>query len=320
MFYCFRNNFQNILILFDTLEKNYLNSKSLNSILELFCNQFFDNLYVENQENEELLIFFYTLFFREIGKDELLDGFGILDNNILGKILNVFLKKQEFKSCFSVILRDVMVNIDLVSDQFLELELTRIDEYVRLKKEKSSSKEFRFSSSNLTNVIFSIDYNNLTRKLKKSTLARKNTNVEFEKEVKKEQVGSPFENHSNNSSKKKYDNNSETSSMIDDSINIQFCIKDGPIIDTRKTMINNGQNNDFYLEEVDEPFSDKDYYFEEQEEDDEINLDYKIMLDKEELFKRGKDIDNKEFKYFYYKQLERIKDDTTIFTNKKLYF
>ena len=63
LLFIFRNNYDYIIKLSEIIELNNNNNNEneyiFNSIIKLFCNQFYDNILIPNPEQEELLILVY---------------------------------------------------------------------------------------------------------------------------------------------------------------------------------------------------------------------------------------------------------------------
>ena len=58
-----RNNYDYIIKIFYLIEENYdiNNNKEISSLIDFFCHFFYDNIFIENSKQEELLILIYFL-------------------------------------------------------------------------------------------------------------------------------------------------------------------------------------------------------------------------------------------------------------------
>ena len=90
-----RENFDYIPKIASFLDGNYKKEK-LESLAELFCNQFYDNVLIPNPEQEELLICIYKLLEFEINKMYNANSEQFLnDSNFVGKFFTVFSKQHD---------------------------------------------------------------------------------------------------------------------------------------------------------------------------------------------------------------------------------
>ena len=115
--FTFRNNYDYTLKLIESieLEKDEINMNNLqiNSVIELFCNQFYDNILIPNPDQEELLILIYKLLERDIFKMDsiCLDAF-LNENTFIGKFIKYLMKKSEIKIFLSKLLTPFILSIE----------------------------------------------------------------------------------------------------------------------------------------------------------------------------------------------------------------
>ena len=92
LLFLMRNNYDYILKIFSIIGEmeitNKDNRKKIESLIDLFCHQFYDNILIPNPEQEELLILVYLLLEKEISSMNLASCSSFLENTIIG----VFLK------------------------------------------------------------------------------------------------------------------------------------------------------------------------------------------------------------------------------------
>ena len=67
LLFLFRNNTDYIIKLISLIDPTQDEPEQIDSLVELFCNQFYDNILIPNPEQEELLILIYKLLKYEIG-------------------------------------------------------------------------------------------------------------------------------------------------------------------------------------------------------------------------------------------------------------
>ena len=105
------------------------------SLVELFCNQFYDNILIPNPENEELLILIYKLLEKEIANmnSASIDEF-LHDSTFLGKFISSFSKRQELNFFLSILLNPIITSIENENDGCLDMSLFSIQNYVKKKK------------------------------------------------------------------------------------------------------------------------------------------------------------------------------------------
>ena len=117
--FTFRNNYDYAIKLIESIElENDNNNLQINSIIELFCNQFYDNILIPNPDQEELLIFIFKLLEREISKmDSIsLDKF-LNENTFLGMFINYLMRKSELKIFLSKLLTPIILSIENEDDK-----------------------------------------------------------------------------------------------------------------------------------------------------------------------------------------------------------
>ena len=95
LLFLFRNNYDYITKLISLID--YQDEKEqIESLVELLCNQFYNNILIPNPEQEELLILIYKLLEEEITpmNSASIDEF-MHDSTFLGKFISSFMKRQE---------------------------------------------------------------------------------------------------------------------------------------------------------------------------------------------------------------------------------
>ncbi len=155
----------------------------VNSLVELLCNQFYDNILIpsQNQNNPELSNLIYKLLEDEIISMNSATVEDFLNNNsFLGKFLTTYVKKDEFRLFFGKLLKPLILSIDNQDDDCLDLSIINIKSKLN-KKEREKEKEKEKSVSNKINNKFKNMLHNFnTISIKGSE--RKNLNEIDEKE------------------------------------------------------------------------------------------------------------------------------------------
>ncbi len=87
LLFLFRSNYDYILKIFSIIGEmeitNKENRKKIESLIDLFCHQFYDNILIPNPEQEELLILVYLLLEKEISSMNLASCSSFLENTII---------------------------------------------------------------------------------------------------------------------------------------------------------------------------------------------------------------------------------------------
>ena len=99
------------------------NRKKIESLIDLFCHQFYDNILIPNPEQEELLILVYLLLEKEISSMNLASCSSFLENTIIGVFLKSYTKKQELKNYLSMTLGSLILSIENDNEGCLNLNL-----------------------------------------------------------------------------------------------------------------------------------------------------------------------------------------------------
>ena len=292
-----RNNYDYIVKL-----KHILNDEKekVNSLVELLCNQFYDNILIpsQNQDNAELGILIYKLLEDEIitMNSATIDDF-LNDNSFIGKFLSVYVRKDEFRLFFGKLLKPILFSIDNKNEDCLDVSITNIKSKLnKIEKNKEKDKEKASQNSNiinssnnkenLNNKDDDTDLSILYKDIKKSTIIfKKNIDLDEDKSQIKFNNEDNINNikNNNNSSKNQEEINSNENSFSNSDINLLTIRK-------RSKSIISG----------------------------EYNLDYYEPLNQDKIIEKIQKEKNKDMKDFYIHQLEQINSDPDIFTNNGL--
>ena len=137
LLFLFRNNYDYITTLISSISEND-KEENISSLVELFCNQFYENILIPNPEQEELLILIYKLLEKEITpmNSASVDDF-LNEDSFLGKFISSFMKRPELKVFLSILINPIISEIENSSCQnYLGMSLLSILKYVK-KSEKN---------------------------------------------------------------------------------------------------------------------------------------------------------------------------------------
>ena len=133
LLYLFRNNSDYIIKLISLIDLNQDEPEQIESLVELFCNQFYDNILIPNPEQEELLILIYKLLEQEIGSmnSASIDEF-MHDSTFLGKFISSYTKRQELNNFLNILLNPMITAIENKSgDNCLNMSLFAIQKFIK---------------------------------------------------------------------------------------------------------------------------------------------------------------------------------------------
>ena len=195
--FIFRNNYDYVIQLIELIEleneKNNNNSNDgdnkynnyyyKNSIIELFCNQFYDNILIPNPEQEELLILIYKLIEREINNmnEPSLDTF-LNENTFLGKFINYLMRKPEIKIFLSRLLSPLIIYIENENETF---DISIFSKNLNNNNNSNTNTTVKENNEKDNNEENNILYNNLFDKIPKTKIKFKNF-LELEEQKEKE--------------------------------------------------------------------------------------------------------------------------------------
>ena len=176
LLFLFRNNYNYIIKLVSLIEESD-EEEQIESLVQLFCNQFYDNILIPNPEQEELLLLIYKLFTEEIApmNSALIDDF-LNESSFLGKFCSTYMKRQEFKQYLSMLINPLILSIENENNECLDMSLISIRDFIRTKfKDKRSNKNNINDNINYENILFS-------EIPKTKIIFKKNTELELELE------------------------------------------------------------------------------------------------------------------------------------------
>ena len=110
--------------------------ESVESLVEFFCNQFYDNILIPNPEQEELLILIYKLLEDEITpmNSASIDDF-LSESTFIGKFISSYMCKRELKVFLYKLLNPLILSIENSGLECMDLSLKNINKEVNNKKD-----------------------------------------------------------------------------------------------------------------------------------------------------------------------------------------
>ena len=131
-----RNNYDYITKIVSLIEETDEPEK-VDSLVELFCNQFYDNILIPNPEQEELLILMYKLLEEEITpmNSASVDEF-LSDNTFLGKFISSYINKRELKVFLKMLLNPLILSIENSGLECMDMSLQNINREVNKRKDE----------------------------------------------------------------------------------------------------------------------------------------------------------------------------------------
>lgn len=121
-----RNNYKNLYLLVDNLSM-----EDKEDIAELICHFFYENICENNPENEELLYVCYLFIEKEISKLKDPNSNSFLENSFIGKLLKNLTKRTDVKNYLSLTIKDIIMKLEILSENFMEIDLEKINEYLK---------------------------------------------------------------------------------------------------------------------------------------------------------------------------------------------
>ena len=280
LLFIFRNNYDYVIKLISLIDEKDDQDK-VESLVELFCNQFYDNILIPNPEQKELLLLIFLLFKKEILNMNCatLDEF-LSDTSFLGKFISTYVRRHEMNIYLSMLLSPIINSIENVDKDCLDLSLNSIQRYV-FRKEKGRFKFSNINNMNKKKDLF--DYENrLYNKIPKTNIIfKKNYELEIEKEEEENRVNKDIDEIELYSDK-------DLANMLNANL-----LKN---IGASKNIINN--------------------FIEMKKE--EYNKEYKEELNEDKLIELMDNTKNENLKEVFLNHLEQIYIDPDMFTNKGL--
>ena len=137
-----RENFDYIPKIVSFLDENTLKREKLESLAELFCNQFYDNVLIPNPEQEELLICIYKLLEFEINKMYTANSEQFLnDSNFVGIFMTVFSKQHDLNVFVANLLNKIIYAVENKTEGCFDLSFYAIQRFFKRDERKKREEE-----------------------------------------------------------------------------------------------------------------------------------------------------------------------------------
>jgi hypothetical protein len=149
------------------------------NLVNFFSNRFYENILIQNAENEEFLILLFYLFENEINNmyNASLSEFLDEQKKFIGKLLLTYICKMEFKNFLRVNLNEFIMNIhNFHSNSTIDLELKLIFDYCKKMKIKLDEKKTEIFGKNALNRTISMSIKKTTNTSISNIPNNKNSN------------------------------------------------------------------------------------------------------------------------------------------------
>jgi len=255
LLFLFRNDYNYITKLVSLIDEQD-KDEQIDSLVQLFCNQFYDNILIPNPEQEELLILIYKLFDEEIRSmnSALIDDF-LNESSFMGKFCTSYMNKQEFKVYLSMLVNPLILSIQNEDEECLNMSLISIRDFIKTKiKEKKITKDDKNNDVNLDDILF--------KEIPKTKLVFKK-NIEIETELEEE---SQRKNNSEMQKQSKSDiSDSGNDNIKENNIKMEYNngYKEQLNFEKLKILINHEKDpdlKDFYLYQIEQINNDNDIF------------------------------------------------------------
>ena len=255
LLFLFRNDYNYITKLVSLIDEQD-KDEQIDSLVQLFCNQFYDNILIPNPEQEELLILIYKLFAEEIRSmnSALIDDF-LNESSFMGKFCTSYMNKQEFKVYLSMLVNPLILSIQNEDEECLNMSLISIRDFIKKKiKEKKITKDDKNNDVNLDDILF--------KEIPKTKLVFKK-NIEIETELEEE---SQRKNNSEMQKQSKSDISDAGSDIIKENnmkMDYNNGYKEQLNLEKLKNLINHEKDpdlKDFYLYQIEQINNDNDIF------------------------------------------------------------
>lgn len=121
-----RNNYKHLFSLIINLEE-----EDKDEMADLIGHFFYENILVLDPEHEEILNFCYLLLEKEINEMSSPNVNEFLENSFIGRIFKNLFKRSDVKNYLSLAVKDIIMKLENLSENFMELDLDKIYHYVR---------------------------------------------------------------------------------------------------------------------------------------------------------------------------------------------
>ena len=146
LLFLIRNNYDYITKIVSLIEETD-EPENIDSLVELFCNQFYDNILIPNPEQEELLILIYKLLEEEITpmNSASIDEF-LSDTTFIGKFISSYMNKRALKVFLAMLVNPLILSIENSGMECMDMSLKNINREVNKKRNDNQNSEINFDN------------------------------------------------------------------------------------------------------------------------------------------------------------------------------
>ena len=292
LMFLLRNNYDYTIKLISLINETDEKDK-VNSLIELLCNQFYDNILIpsQNQNNLELSILIYKLLEDEIisMNSAALDDF-LSENTFVGKFFTSYVRKDEFRLFFGKLLNPILSSLEKSDDDCLDLSLANIKAKIA-KKEKDKKNKASPNNSPRNSDIITLD-----NEIYDLSILYKNispTSIHFSKNIDLDEDKVPIKINNEDNLDINVSNNNLILNIKEDN----FKVKENAFSNSDNDLSTIAKKKS--LEHIKEQF----------------NNEYSKELNQENIINKILKEENKDMKDFYIHQLEQIGSNPDIYTN-----
>jgi hypothetical protein len=114
---------------------NHYKKENYEQLINFLINFYFENPFNPNFNQNDLLRIIYNIIEIQIDKLNNENNFmKLLDDNFIGDLLKSLCRRTDIKNYISMILKDIILDMENMSDQFINFDIQRIKEYIKSKK------------------------------------------------------------------------------------------------------------------------------------------------------------------------------------------
>ena len=286
LLFIFRDNYDYLIRLLSQIKPSDFteNRDKIYSIVELFNNQFYENILLPNPEQQELLILIYKLFEKEIMLMGAASPEDFLNNNtFLGLFLSSYSKRQEIIGYISMILNPIILYIDNNEKECLDISIHSIKRFL----DKQNKEKAKKRNSLKNNKGEKIDFSKGSKSLNEFLFSKiPKTKIKFKKKFELE------------AEKEKEDDIIKTYTPLSKD--------DYELYELEKNIMSYKRIRRTFTEKTNIIlYKEKSY-----------NTNYLYELNQDKFIKKLKDIEDSNLKDFYIKQIELLNNDPKKFSNE----
>lgn len=304
---------------------SFIDEKEHNSLVDLFSQQFYENILVNNPEQDELMILLSILILQEINSMFVPSVKSFLNSSFVGKMLKSLTKRPEIKQFFYQWAAELIIKVEQSLDNFWDIDISRISDYLKKFRPINGDKCFvveksrqMFEQNKLNTIVSKTRGTTYYEKYNNKRMSNVNFGVDVQRgTIKQSQVNQVNSINNPNISNNTINNtiNSQEKGMTKSESGYPLPKKNtNPFHTILENSGSKQETNDKYIKEVE--FSDEEML--SDEDDTDYNNDYLKDLTADELIKRVISEKNEIRKDYLIKQVEKAGTNENLFTNYQL--